>query len=167
MKKLLHLPLIIATLAVAACASNQAPGSSDNDSLAKNPVVANSVFFALNNTEIPPYYTKILTINAGYLVSHPTAMVQLQGNSSEVGSAKYNQDLSLMRAVSVKKSLIKQGVKAQQIKIIAYGTTRQTFGSESNGYQPKNQRVDIIYTATPPTNYTMRDVPVVNVTTMY
>lgn len=167
MKSLPKIFLLISSIVVVACSSNQAPGSSDNDSLAKNPIVANSVFFALNNTEIPPYYTKILTINAGYLVSHPGATVQLQGNSSEVGLTKYNQDLSLMRAVSVKKSLIRQGVKPGQIKIIAYGDSRQTFSSEPNGFQPKNQRVDIIYTALPPANYSMRDVPIVNITTMY
>ena len=155
--------LILTTclLSIIACSSNQTP-SGQNPNL-----VANSVFFALNNIEIPPYYNKLLTLNASYLIAHPNASIQLQGNSSEVGTAAHNQELGLMRSLAVKNVLLKMGVPLKQITIVSYGNTKPTFNNEANGLQPKNQRVDIIYTKASPTQYLFKVVPMVNLATMY
>jgi peptidoglycan-associated lipoprotein len=155
---------VLVLLSAAACSSNQAPSGLGQGS---DPIVANSVFFALNNSQIPPYYIKLLTLNAGYLIAHSDAKIQLQGNSSEVGTSEHNKSLALMRAQSVKQALLKMGVNLKQITVLSYGNSKPAFGNEADGFQPKNQRVDIIYTANPPTQYSMKLVPMINTTTMY
>jgi hypothetical protein len=45
--------------------------------------------------------------------------------------------------------------------VYALGDRRQAFKKDSDGHQPRNQRVDIFYTRNAPQGYTVEKVPVV------
>lgn len=157
-------------LGLAACSSNQAPVSSANnpdDQSIQRTVMNNVVYFPFNSSDVPASSAKLLTINASYLIAHPTARVQVQGNSSEVGTSLHNQQLALQRAQSVQNSLLKAGVPAKQLSVISYGNTKPVFPSNDKGMQPKNQRVDIVYTSTAPYQYKVDKVPSIDSATMY
>lgn len=165
------LSITAAVFSMAACTSNQAPSvqasSSEAGASATSSVVANSVFFAFNGSDITSKYNKLLTVNAGYLISHTDAKVQIQGNSSEIGTVQHNQKLGLERAQSVKQALVKLGVPAKQISVVSFGNTKPAYPTETGGEQPKNQRVDIVYTSTPPYQYTLKKTPMIDTSTMY
>lgn len=173
MKVITKLLLAACIIGLVSCASNPPPqivngasSASGNVGLDKN-VVANSVYFAINSAAVTKSYHRLLTINAGYLISHPYSMVQIQGNSSEIGTSEHNQELAMIRAQNVKQALIALGVPAKQISIVSYGNTKPLFPSTNGGRQPKNQRADIIYTSLPPYHYTQQKVPMINISTMY
>lgn len=165
------LSVTAAVLSIAACTSNQAPSvqasSSEAGASATSSVVANSVFFAFNSSDVTSKYNKLLTINAGYLISHSDATIQIQGNSSEIGTIQHNQKLGLERAQNVKQALVKLGVPAKKISVISFGNTKPAYPSEAGGEQPKNQRADIVYTNTPPYQYTLKKTPMIDTSTMY
>ena len=165
------LSITVAVFSIVACASNQAPStqasSSEAGVSATSSVVANSVYFAFNGSDVTAKYNKLLTVNAGYLISHSDANVQIQGNSSEIGTIQHNQKLGLERAQNVKQALVKLGVPAKQISVISFGNTKPAYPTETNGEQPKNQRADIVYTSTPPYQYTLKKTPMIDTSTMY
>lgn len=159
-----------AVISLISCSSNKAPVSSANNPTYANQaistVVTNAVFFPFNSADVSSQYNKIITLNAGYLISHPNARVQIQGNSSEVGTVSYNQSLGMQRAVSVQKALINAGVKSNQISVISFGNKKPIYPSNDKGIQPKNQRADIVYTAVPPFQYKNDKVPTIDSSTM-
>lgn len=169
MRGMKTLAVLTTILSLTACGSNQAPVDSANnpDQSIKTTVMNNVVYFQFNNADVPANAAKLLTINASYLIAHPTAYVQIQGNSSEVGTTQHNQELALQRAQSVQQSLLKAGVPAKQLSVISYGNTKPIFPNNDKGLQPKNQRVDIVYTSTAPYQYKINKIPSIDSATMY
>lgn len=169
MRGMKMIALLAGILSLTACGSNQAPVDSANnpDQSIKTTVMKNVVYFQFNSSDVPTNSAKLLTINASYLIAHPAAHVQIQGNSSEVGTAQHNQELALQRAQSVQQSLLKSGVPAKQVSVISYGNTKPVFPNNDKGLQPKNQRVDIVYTSTAPYQYKVDKVPSIDSATMY
>lgn len=161
--------IIGSVMILCACGSNQAPVS-----VANNPnqpitstVITNAVFFAFNSAIVPNSANKVLTVNASYLIAHPTARVQIQGNSSEVGTVNHNQELGLQRAQNVKTALIKLGATDNQITVISFGNAKPIYANNAKGLQPKNQRADIVYTNQAPYQYQLNKVPQIDTATMY
>lgn len=163
--------LTAAVSSLMACASNNAPVSSANNpttSTQVSTIVDNSVYFDFNSANVPSKYNKIITLNAGYLISHPNARIQIQGNSSEVGTVSYNQSLGMQRANSVQAALISAGAKAKQVSVISFGNTRPAYPTDSKGQQPKNQRTDIVYTSQPPAMYQLTGkIPTIDTSLMH
>lgn len=165
-KKLCSVSVMV--LGLIGCSSNNAPISSANNPtiVEKSTVTNNSVFFDFNSADVGAKYNQLITLNAGYLIAHPNSRVQIQGNSSEVGAATYNQSLGMQRANNVRDALIKAGVKTTQISVISFGNTKLLYPSNNKGMQPKNQRADIVYTSVPPSQYKLGKIPTIDTSTM-
>jgi peptidoglycan-associated lipoprotein len=156
-----------------ACSSNRAFGGVATSN-ANNPyqqdqasLVNNSVYFAFNSASVPANAAKLLTLNASYLIAHPGSRIEIQGNSSEIGTKEYNNNLALTRAQNVKQSLLKLGVPAKQLSVISHGDSKPVFPNTASGHQPKNQRVDLVYTSNAPYEYRLSKLPRINLATMY
>ena len=170
MRGLKNIIILSGIVALGACSSSNMPpvGSANNpDQSIPNTVVTNSVFFAFNGADVPANANKLLTVNASYLIAHPVATVQIQGNSSEVGTTSHNQELGLQRAQNVKAALVKLGASAKQISVISFGNTKPVYANNDKGLQPKNQRADIVYTNQAPYQYRLSKVPHIDTATMY
>lgn len=168
MKFTKSLIVCVAVLGVVGCSSNNAPiSSANNPTMAdQSTVVNNSVFFDFNSSDVSNKYNKLITVNASYLIAHPNSRVQIQGNSSEVGTSNYNQSLGMQRANNVKDALVKAGVNTNQISVISFGNTKLLYPSNDKGLQPKNQRADIVYTSIPPFQYKLNKLPTIDTSTM-
>tara|TARA_B100001758_G_C18279440_1_gene540812 strand:+ start:270 stop:986 length:717 start_codon:yes stop_codon:yes gene_type:complete len=70
--------------------------------------------------------------------------VLLVGHTDGSGSDNYNLDLSVLRAVNVKKYLIKQGIVASRIEIRGEGEWMPVADNATLEGRAKNRRVDII-----------------------
>lgn len=86
---------------------------------------------------------KVLDTYANYLVSHPHAIVRLEGNTDERGSREYNIALGERRANSVADILEMDGALTKQVRVVSYGKEKPVaLGHNENAYA-QNRRVNI------------------------
>ncbi|MEN9391045.1 MAG: hypothetical protein RL017_342, partial [Pseudomonadota bacterium] len=122
----------------------------------------NSIWFANNTDKINEDFDLILELNAKYLQQHPQAIVQIQGNTSEVGSNEFNYKLGQNRSQMVKTKLLALGVAESQIETISFGATRPVIMKQSEvSVATFNRRADIIYISGAPRSYYVAKLPIV------
>lgn len=73
---------------------------------------------------IAPDYQQQLDLIAKALRGYPTLQARLTGHADQRGDEKYNQALSMQRAISVKQYLLNQGVDEKQVLTLALGEER-------------------------------------------
>lgn len=89
--------------------------------------------------------TPILDGIATLLKANPSQVVEIAGHTDNVGSDEFNQKLSEKRAEAVKKYLVSKGVKAAQLKTVAFGETKPVSDNETQEGRAKNRRVELEY----------------------
>lgn len=101
-----------------------------------------SIFFDKNKSTLKPNSNGTIQMINNFLQDNPTATLEIQGNASEVGTAKYNYNLGLKRATIVKQKLISLGANPDNITVVSYGFDRPAFKSPA-----ENRRADITFTS--------------------
>lgn len=104
------------------------------------------VHFDFDSSDIKPSYYSILD-EIGMILkeSLPNVKVILAGHADSTGTEKYNYDLSLKRADSVKKYLLeRQEISENRTIIKAYGENEPVASNNSEEGKALNRRVDII-----------------------
>jgi peptidoglycan-associated lipoprotein len=101
-----------------------------------------SSFFDTAKYAIKPEFESVLKKHAEFLKAHSNAVVTLEGNADERGSEERNMKLGDKRAKAVKKSLVKLGVPAKQIKVVSYGESRPRQTCHEEKCWKENRRVD-------------------------
>lgn len=71
--------------------------------------------------------------------------VVLEGNTDDRGTEEYNLQLSIRRAVSVKKYLVDLGVPASILETVGYGKLRPAVQGQNEAAWAANRRVDFVY----------------------
>lgn len=84
---------------------------------------------------------------ADMLIFDESLKVSVAGFSDSIGSASYNEQLSLMRAVHVQNYLIDLGVKEEQILVSAYGVESPVADNATKEGRALNRRVELILLA--------------------
>lgn len=125
----------------------------------------NAILFDLGESKMTTQFMPILQWNATYLSKFSNAKIKISGNADDYSDATKNMTLSMQRAQDVRTALMNMGVPDQRIEIVALGDRDQKFKKDADGHQPRNQRVDIFYTAQKPEGYTVEKVPVVKIDT--
>jgi len=82
---------------------------------------------------------------ANYLIAHPQAKVQLQGNTDARGSREYNIALGWRRAQAVQQLLAQYGVSPKQMNMVSYGEERPVALGNTEAAYKLNRRVDLVY----------------------
>lgn len=70
--------------------------------------------------------------------------VSIIGHTDTVGEKQYNYDLSLRRALSIKKKLIKDGMPADIIQTTSHGESNPLIPTPDGKREPKNRRVEVL-----------------------
>ena len=93
--------------------------------IVKNPKGGDSLalFFAFNEFELTPRSVRQLQIVAE-LLKASKGVLQISGHTDDVGSEKYNLQLSIRRAEAVKTALVSFGVDEKQISTEGMGKTQ-------------------------------------------
>ena len=78
------------------------------------------------------------------LNTYPESSVQIIGHTDNVGSAAYNEDLSLRRANAVLNVLAGQGVLVSRITPIGMGENRPVSTNLTEEGRAQNRRVEIV-----------------------
>jgi len=87
---------------------------------------------------------KTLDEVAQILLQNPNIKVEIAGHTDSDGSAKSNLILSQHRADTVRKYLIKKGVKAENLKAVGYGEGKPLVKNNSERNKQINRRVEFI-----------------------
>ena len=125
----------------------------------------NAVLFNLGESKMSTQFMPILQWNVTYLNKFSGAKIKISGNADDYKNAAQNMTLSMQRAQNVRFALMDMGVQDQQIEVVALGDREQKFKKDSDGHQPRNQRVDVFYTTQKPKGYTVEKIPVVTIDT--
>jgi outer membrane protein OmpA-like peptidoglycan-associated protein len=73
-----------------------------------------------------------------------SARIEVSGHTDTVGSAQYNQGLSMRRAEAVARELETRGVPRSSMVLQAFGFTRLLVPTGPNVREPQNRRVEIV-----------------------
>lgn len=70
--------------------------------------------------------------------------VSINGYTDRTGDLKFNMQLSMRRADSIKKALIQRGIASEYITIEYYGENNPVIPTAKNVSEPKNRRVEVV-----------------------
>ena len=105
-----------------------------------------SIYFDFDRSNIKPEFNALVEAHAGYMNSHPSAMIRVEGNCDERGSREYNLALGQRRADSLRKAMVLLGVSDKRIETISWGEEKPRALGHDEAAWAQNRRDDIIYT---------------------
>jgi cytochrome c553 len=111
--------------------------------LEDKPVRIEGASFVAGSAKLKTKTVKALDEVVEFLGQHPEAKLELIGYSDSSGSAKKNKELSLARAVTVKKYLVKKGVASNRISTAGEGSANPIGDNKTKIGRAMNRRVDI------------------------
>lgn len=88
-----------------------------------------------------------LEVLVEYMQSKPAVEILIEGHTDNVGSNSLNDRLSLARAESVKRYLMKKGIKESRIKTTGYGKRKPIASNETEFGKRLNRRTEVIIIA--------------------
>ncbi len=101
------------------------------------------VLFDFDKYNIKPQYYQFLDKAARVFEANPSIRVEIQGNTDNIGTAKYNMKLSLERAKSVMQYLINKGVSANRLSARGFGFSRPIATNDTAEGRALNRRVEL------------------------
>lgn len=81
---------------------------------------------------------------AGYLKSHPSFKIEIQGHTDNVGTERTNQILSQQRAQSVRNALIELGLDPNRVSSKGYGSSKPVGSNQSSEGRSLNRRTAFV-----------------------
>ena len=124
--------LLVATIAVGACAKNPADQNAMANASAAMPGsqqdfvvnVGDRVFFESDSTELSQQAIGTLEKQAQWLRAYPQYSFLIEGHADERGTREYNIALGARRAQAVRDYLASRGVQGNRMRTISYGKER-------------------------------------------
>lgn len=106
------------------------------------------VLFANNSAEVANPDDEQFQTFADFMARFPNTQADIEGHSSAVGAAEYNQQLSERRANAVRDLLISQyGLDGSRLNAVGYGETRLLDDSNTAEASRINRRIEARVTA--------------------
>ncbi|MCL7945372.1 OmpA family protein [Marinobacter sp. ATCH36] len=102
------------------------------------------VLFATGSAELQGGSNRNLEKLVDFLNKYPEKGVLIEGHTDNIGSAQFNQNLSLQRAESVRRYLIDHGVQSRRLNVSGLGLERPVASNESATGRQQNRRVEVI-----------------------
>jgi peptidoglycan-associated lipoprotein len=103
------------------------------------------IYFDFDSSSIRAEYNRSVAAHAAYLVDNQGTRVRLEGHTDERGSREYNIGLGERRAQAVRRALMLQGVRGDQITTVSYGEERPAVTGSDEEAWAMNRRVEIVY----------------------
>ena len=103
-----------------------------------------SILFTSASAQLSPEDQLALLGFAGYLKSHPSFNIEIQGHTDNVGTERTNQILSQQRAQSVRNALIELGLDPNRISAKGYGSSKPVGSNQSSEGRSLNRRTAFV-----------------------
>jgi OmpA-OmpF porin, OOP family len=108
-------------------------------------LVAANVMFDVNSTRLTAGSYPAIKELADSLKTNPDLDLVIEGHTDDIGNPAYNQKLSINRAETVKKVLIKLGIASSRIHTKGYGDFRPVATNDNAEGRAKNRRVVFVF----------------------
>jgi OOP family OmpA-OmpF porin len=102
------------------------------------------VFFDFDRSNLTDRARAVVAEAANAARTTGTTRIEVSGHADTVGSAAYNQALSMRRAESVATELEARGISRSQMVLQAFGFTRLLVPTGPGVREPQNRRVEIV-----------------------
>ena len=103
-----------------------------------------SILFTSASAQLSPEDQLALLGFAGYLKSHSSFNIEIQGHTDNVGTERTNQILSQQRAQSVRNALIQLGLDPNRISAKGYGSSKPVGSNQSSEGRSLNRRTAFV-----------------------
>lgn len=103
------------------------------------------IYFDFDSSSIRSEYAQSLAAHARNLTDNSRVVVRLEGHTDERGSREYNIGLGERRAQAVRRALMLQGVRGDQITTVSFGEERPAVSGSDEEAWAMNRRVEIVY----------------------
>jgi outer membrane protein OmpA-like peptidoglycan-associated protein len=100
--------------------------------------------FEANREDLGPEAARDVSLLARYLRAHPERGVVVEGHSDSRGAPERNLELSQSRADAVKDYLVANGVPAEHVLAVGYGSSHPVASNDSEEGRRRNRRVEIL-----------------------
>jgi peptidoglycan-associated lipoprotein len=110
------------------------------------------IYYQFDSIDLAPQAQEILTKNAEWMKTNPTARVEVEGHCDDLGSAEYNLALGAKRAQAAKDFLVKQGIAPQRLVTISYGKEAPACFEANEECRVKNRRARFVMFTELPTS---------------
>jgi len=107
------------------------------------PLILTGVEFDDDQATLRPASRNTLDQVAASLKTWPDVMVEIQGHTSEPGTAMHNMALSQRRAAAVMAYFVAEGIDASRLVANGYGQTRFIANNDTPEGQQENRRVEL------------------------
>jgi peptidoglycan-associated lipoprotein len=98
------------------------------------------IFFEYDSFDLTTEAKKILAEKAGFLNSHSTIKVRIEGNCDERGTEEYNLALGERRAKAAQDYLVFLGIASERLTTVSYGEEKPFDGGHNEAAWAKNRR---------------------------
>ncbi|MCG8320171.1 MAG: OmpA family protein [Cytophagales bacterium] len=106
--------------------------------------ILNNLFFDFDKYELQEKSITELEKVRRFLEENPTVNIGIAGHTDNSGSASYNKELSVNRAKSVYRYLIKQGIRENRLKFRGYGQEKPIAPNDTEENKQKNRRIEFV-----------------------
>ena len=102
------------------------------------------ILFASDSSAVRSDLQSDLAALARNLQDYPNSTVQVIGHTDNIGSASYNENLSLRRANAVANVLIAEGVQTSRVSTLGLGENQPVATNLTSEGRAQNRRVEIV-----------------------
>lgn len=106
-------------------------------------VIINNIFFEFRSSELKEESFLELNRMLVLLKRYPQQKIEIAGHTDNIGLTEFNKQLSLQRAESVLRYLVKNGCDAQMVIARGYGSAVPLADNANEEGRAKNRRVEI------------------------
>ncbi len=106
-------------------------------------IVIENIYFDFNKATLQDSSFATLDILKETCLSNPNLVIEISGHTDNVGSEKYNQNLSQLRADAVVQYLVDNGVDAKSLISKGYGEAKPIADNDTEVGRAKNRRVEM------------------------
>lgn len=108
-------------------------------------VELSGIYFDFNQATIKPESGRALEELAGTLRRQGARRFTIEGHTDDIGSDRYNDDLSARRAAAVRSALVRDhGVDASRLATVGHGERRPVESNDTLAGRARNRRVELV-----------------------
>lgn len=104
-------------------------------------VILKNIFFEFNSYALKKESFPELNKLKNFITQNNIS-IEIQGHTDNIGTAKYNMELSTNRAKSVYDYLVKEGIKKEQLSYKGYGYSHPIADNNTDSGRAKNRRTE-------------------------